>query len=94
MDSNNKNYNNTSVLDHIIDRLEEELTDVCTYDTLYETFMSQRMFEEASFIELIARDEFKHATILQNILNTHRVDTSKHPEIPALWDKARRAFHS
>lgn len=92
MDSNNKNHN-TDVLDRITDRLEEELTDVCTYNALYETFMSQHMFEEASFIELIARDEFKHANILQNILNTHRVDTSKHPEIPALWDKAKRAFH-
>lgn len=77
----------------LIERLEEELTDVCTYNSLYEAFVSRGMPDEAYTIERIARDEYKHASLIQILLDNKGVAIPKESPIPDLWQKARAVFH-
>lgn len=74
-------------------RLKEELSDVDTYNNLYEALKMQGMYEEAEEIEEIARDEFEHAETLYELLEEHGHDTSTDEEIAVLWHKAKDAFH-
>ena len=76
-----------------VNRLKEELMDVDTYNTLYESLKAHGMHEDAAEIEDIARDEFKHAEILYEILKEHRHDLSADQEITTLWHKAKSAFN-
>ena len=76
-----------------VNRLKEELTDIDTYNTLYESLKAHGMYEDAAEIEEIARDEFEHAETLFEILKEHGHDLSADQEIATLWHKAKSVFH-
>lgn len=88
-----KMYSREELMKHLVNRLKEELTDVDTYNSLYESFKAQGMYEEADEIEEIARDEFTHAEALCNILKEHGHDLHTDQEITSLWHRAKSVFH-
>lgn len=77
----------------LLSRLKEELTDVDTYNSLYESFKAHGMYEEAAEIEEIARDEFTHANALYDILKEHGHDPYTDHDVHPLWHKAKSVFH-
>lgn len=87
-----KTYSREELMKHLVNRLKEELTDVDTYNSLYESFKAHGMYEEAAVIEEIARDEFTHAEALYDILKEHGHDLQADQEIATYWLKAKRAF--
>lgn len=74
-------------------RLKDELTDVETYNSLYESLRAHGMYEEADEIEEIARDEFTHAEALCEILKEHGYDLHAEQELDFLWRRAKHVFH-
>lgn len=88
-----KMYSREDLMKVLVNRLKEELTDVDTYNSLYESFKAHGMYEEAAEIEEIARDEFTHAEALCDILKEHGHDLHADQEIASLWHKAKSVFH-
>ena len=88
-----KMYSREELMKHLVNRLKEELTDVDTYNSLYESFEAHEMYEEAAEIEEIARDEFTHAEALYDILKEHGHDLCADQEIGSLWHRAKSVFH-
>lgn len=88
-----KMYSREELMKHLVNRLKEELTDVDTYNSLYESFKAHGMYEEAAEIEEIARDEFTHAEALCDILKEHGHDLYADQEIASLWHRAKSVFH-
>jgi ferritin len=87
-----KTYSREELMKHLVNRLKEELADVDTYNSLYEYLMSNGLHEEAREIEKIARDEYRHATMLTDMLEDYGYDVSADQEIMTHWFKAKRAF--
>lgn len=79
-------------VEHLKNRLKEELTDVDTYNSLYESFKAHGFCDEAQDIEAIACDEFRHAECLEEILREHGHDVSTDKEISSLWHRAKQVF--
>lgn len=77
----------------LVNRLKEELLDVDTYNSLYESLKAHGMHDEAAEIEEIARDEFSHAEAIADMLEEHEYNLDNDQEIMSLWHKARRAFN-
>lgn len=73
--------------------LKDELTDVEKYAELYDALEAQGFHDEADDIEEIARDEFKHATIIYDILDDWGYDIHQHHDITMMWHKAKEIFH-
>jgi ferritin len=88
-----KMYSREDLMKVLVNRLKEELTDVDTYNSLYESFKAHGMYEEAAEIEEIARDEFTHAEALYDILKEHGYDLHADQEITSLWHRAKSVFH-
>lgn len=88
-----KTHTEEDLVKFLVSRLKEELTDVDTYNSLYELFEMRGMYDEAEDIEDIARDEFKHAEILSDILEEHGYDLHSDQDIKTLWHKAKKAFN-
>lgn len=88
-----KLHNREELMKCFINRLKEELIDIDTYNTLYESLKAHGMYDDAAEIEEIARDEFEHAETLHEILEEHGHDVSNEQDIAALWHKAKSAFH-
>lgn len=88
-----KMYSREDLMKVLVVRLKDELTDVDTYNSLYESFKAHGMYEEAAEIEEIARDEFTHAEALCDILKEHGYDLQADQEIASLWHRAKSVFH-
>ena len=88
-----KLYSREELMKHLVNRLKEELTDVDTYNSLYESFKAHGMHEEAADIEAIARDEFTHAEAIYDILKEHGHYLHADQEIASLWHRAKSVFH-
>lgn len=90
-----KMYSREDLMKVLVSRLKDELTDVDTYNSLYESFKAHGMYEEAAEIEEIARDEFTHAKALYDILKEHGHEHDLHAdqEIASLWHRAKSVFH-
>lgn len=86
-----KHHTKDDLINHLSHRLKEELTDVCTYNDLYESLVSYHLYDEADIIEEITRDEFDHATAIYDILKMHGYNEDEDTE--ALWHKAKMVFH-
>jgi rubrerythrin len=80
------------LIKRLVVRLKEELTDVETYNELYEYLESHHMYEEADVIEEIARDEFSHADAICDMLKELGYDFSE-PGLEMMWQRAYHAFH-
>lgn len=87
-----KTYSREELMKHLVNRLKEELTDVDTYNSLYESFKAHGLHGEACEIEKIARDEYRHAMMLTDMLEDYGYDVSADQEIMTHWFKAKRAF--
>jgi rubrerythrin len=87
-----KLHNREELIKCLVARLKEELMDVETYNTLFESLTDHRLYEDADVIEDIARDEFSHAQAIAEILEEHGHDLSDDQELHALWHKAKHAF--
>lgn len=88
-----KTHTEEDLVKFLVSRLKEELTDVDTYNSLYETFKMRGMHDEAEIIESIARDEFTHAEALHEILEEHGHHLHSDQEISSLWHRAKSVFH-
>lgn len=88
-----KMYSREELMKPLVNRLKEELTDVDTYNSLYESFKAHGLYEDAAEIEEIARDEFTHAEALCDILKEHGYDLHADQEIASLWHRAKSVFH-
>lgn len=88
-----KIHNREELMKLLAHRLKDELTDVETYNSLYESLRAHGMYEEADEIEEIARDEFTHAEALCEILKEHGYDLHAEQELDFLWHRAKHVFH-
>lgn len=86
-------YSEYELLKHLTEELEDELEGIKQYEDVYHSFVALGLTEEASYIERIANDEYKHACILRDILEKHNVDLTKHEKIQKDWDCVREIFH-
>lgn len=88
-----KLHTEEDIMKFLVVRLKDELNDVETYNSLYESFKAHEMYEEASVIEEIARDEFSHAEAIYDILEDYGHVPHDDPEIAHLWHRAKHVFH-
>jgi ferritin len=86
-------YSKDELLKHLTDELDEELEGIKDYEDVYHSFVALGLRNEASDIERIANDEYKHACILWDILKEHNVDLTKHEKIQKDWECVKAIFH-
>jgi len=88
-----KLYTKEECLTHLIAKAKEELYDVESYNTLYESLKSHGHHEDAAEIEEIARQEFHHASIICDLLEERGYDVHGNADLVELWHKAKRIFN-
>lgn len=86
-------YSKEELLKHLVDELGEELEGIKKYEDVYNSFVALGLKGEASEIERVATDEYKHACILWDILKKHNVDLTHHDKIQKDWERVQEIFH-
>ena len=85
-----KYHNEKEIAEKILAELEDELEGICTYDCLFQTLTEHNMNDEATIIEHIASDEYRHADKLWRMLDNFDIDIPQ--KIHHLWDKVEEIF--
>jgi ferritin len=85
-------YNEEELLKHLTEELEEELEGIKKYEDLYNSLKAMGFEYEASIIERIAGEEYKHACAIWDILEEHNVDLSNHEKIQKGWECVKNIF--
>lgn len=80
------------IINYLIGELKEEFEGIIKYNEMYEAACAADMHQEAEVIEKIAGEEYSHACAIRKMLEDNGVDIAAHPDMKALWHKARSVF--
>lgn len=87
-----KSYDEEECLKHLISKAKEELSDVISYNQMYESLKSRGLYDDATDIEHIANQEYVHAKIIFDLLKERDYDVYENSEIVALIEKVDEIF--
>ena len=87
-----KSYTDEECLKHLISKVKEELSDVISYNQMYESLKSKGLYSDARDIEHIANQEYEHAKIIFDLLEERDYDVYEDSEIAALIEKVEEIF--
>ena len=87
-----KTYTDEECLKHLISKAKEELSDVISYNQMYESLKAKGFHSDATDIEYIANQEYEHAKIIFDLLEERDYDVYEDLEIAALIEKVEEIF--
>lgn len=92
MEKIDKLYTKEEVLSCLVSKAKEELSDVISYNLLYESLKSHEMCDDAEEIEHIANQEYRHAKTIFELLMERGYDIHDNAEIMSLLRKVKEIF--
>ena len=87
-----KSYTDEECLKHLISKAKEELSDVISYNQMYESLKLKGLYDDAMDIEHIANQEYGHAKIIFDLLEERDYNVYDDSEIAALIEKVEEIF--